>query len=194
VQVGRDSYSLRDGRSGYRVPVGGGARFSAPVQTDTEVHPSSYTMGTGFLPILPILHTGLYIDGTRIRRTSGWSGNAETGQCSCGFGKLWDSVKADSHIACRAHAVPLQSHAAKGLECLSHLIYTVRPCLIHTCHSHAMLSPCRSSQGHGTACPSRDGLWVTCPRSASSGYHAKFHEDCYQKHTNPPHNDPYLRL
>jgi hypothetical protein len=27
-----------------------------------------------------------------------------------------------------------------------------------------------------------------------SGYHAEFHEDCYQKHTNPPHNDPYLQL
>jgi hypothetical protein len=27
-------------------------------------------------------------------------------------------------------------------------------------------------------------MWVTCPRSASSGYYAKFHEGCYQKHTN----------
>jgi hypothetical protein len=35
------------------------------------------------------------------------------------------------------------------------------------------------------------GLWATCPRSASSGYQAEFHEDYYQKHTNP-HNDPYL--
>jgi hypothetical protein len=35
----------------------------------------------------------------------------------------------------------------KGFRmCLSHLIYTVRSCLIHTCH--AMLQPCRSSQGH----------------------------------------------
>ena len=33
--------------------------------------------------------------------------------------------------------------------CLCHLIYTVRPCLIHTCH--VMLRPCRSSQGHSTA-------------------------------------------
>jgi len=57
-----------------------------------------------------------------------------------------------------------------------------------------MLWPCRSSQGHGTARPSRDGLWATCPRSASSGKHAEFHEDCYQKHTRPPHNDPYLWL
>ena len=32
------------------------------------------------------------------------------------------------------------------------------------------------------------------PASASSGNHAEFHEDCYQKHTKPPHNDPYLRL
>jgi hypothetical protein len=27
-------------------------------------------------------------------------------------------------------------------------------------------------------------MWVTCPHSASSGYHAEFHETCYQKHTN----------
>jgi hypothetical protein len=27
-------------------------------------------------------------------------------------------------------------------------------------------------------------MWVTCPLSASSGYHAKFHEG-YKKHTNP---------
>ena len=27
------------------------------------------------------------------------------------------------------------------------------------CHAHAMLRPCRSPQGHGTAHPSRDGLW-----------------------------------
>jgi len=47
-----------------------------------------------------------------------------------------------------------------------------------------MLWPCLSSQGHGTAPPSRDGLWATCPLSASSGYHAEFQESCYQKHTN----------
>jgi hypothetical protein len=27
-------------------------------------------------------------------------------------------------------------------------------------------------------------MWTTCPRSAASGYHADFHEGCYQKHTN----------
>jgi hypothetical protein len=26
-------------------------------------------------------------------------------------------------------------------------------------------------------------MWVTCPHSASSCYHAEFHEGCYQKHT-----------
>jgi hypothetical protein len=31
----------------------------------------------------------------------------------------------------------------------------------------------------------QDEMWATCRRSTSSGYHAKFHEDCYQKHTNP---------
>jgi hypothetical protein len=33
-------------------------------------------------------------------------------------------LKANSHKACRAHAVPLPCRAAKGLDCLSHLIYT----------------------------------------------------------------------
>jgi hypothetical protein len=28
-------------------------------------------------------------------------------------------------------------------------------------------------------------MWAICPRSASSGYHAEFHEGCYQKHINP---------
>jgi hypothetical protein len=28
-------------------------------------------------------------------------------------------------------------------------------------------------------------MWATCPRSASSGYHAEFHEGCYQKYKNP---------
>ena len=46
--------------------------------------------------------------------------------------------------------------------CLSRLIYTVRPCLFHTCH--AMLRPCRSSQGHSTSRPSRDGRAVPWPR------------------------------
>jgi len=52
------------------------------------------------------------------------------------------------------------------------------------CHAHAMFRTCRPSQGHGIAWPSRDGLWATCPRSVSSGYHAEFHEGLYQTHTS----------
>ena len=39
-----------------------------------------------------------------------------------------------------------------------------------------MPRPCHSSQGHGTAWPSRVALWANCPRSASSAYHAEFQE------------------
>ena len=97
---------------------------------------------------------------------------------------------------CRSPAMP----AAKRLECVFPIWFTqcsrvwftlAMPC---PCRAHVMLWLCRSSQGHGTARSSRDGLWATCPRSASSGYYAEFHEDCYHKHTNPPHNNPYLRL
>ena len=42
------SDSLLAGRSGRRIPVG--ARFSEPVQTDTDTHRASCTMGTGSLP------------------------------------------------------------------------------------------------------------------------------------------------
>ena len=55
---------------------------------------------------------------------------------------LHNAAVSDSHLPCRAHAVPLPCRAAKDSECLSHLIYTVRPCLIHTCHAvpdHAVL-------------------------------------------------------
>jgi hypothetical protein len=49
--------------------------------------------------------------------------------------------KADLHIACRVHAVPLPYRGAKGFRmCLSHFSYTVRPCLIHTCQAAPM--PC----------------------------------------------------
>jgi len=52
------------------------------------------------------------------------------------------------------------------------------------CHAHAMLRPCRSSQGHGIVRPSRDGLWAICLLSASSGYHVEFNEGCYQTHSS----------
>jgi len=46
----RSRYSdwLRAGMSGDRIPVG--ARFSAPVQTGPEAHPTSCILGTGSFP------------------------------------------------------------------------------------------------------------------------------------------------
>jgi hypothetical protein len=62
------------------------------------------------------------------------------------------------------HAVPLPCRYAKGLDCVSHLIYTVQPCLIHTCHvvplpyhDHAVLKA--TFQGHGTV---RHGNGMVC--------------------------------
>jgi hypothetical protein len=62
------------------------------------------------------------------------------------------------------HAVPLPCRTAKGLDCLSHLMYIVRPCLIHTCHAAPM--PCHdhavlkvTSQVHGSA---RHGYGMAC--------------------------------
>jgi hypothetical protein len=46
--VGRDSDSLRAGRSADRILVQ--ARFSAPVQTGPGAHPASYKTGTGSFP------------------------------------------------------------------------------------------------------------------------------------------------
>ena len=123
----------------------------------------------------------------------------------CGAGHRWKYSTAHAHCIletkgrfthsmpcpCRAHAVPLPCRDAKGLECVFPIWFTQCGRVWFTL---AMPCPCRSSEGHGTARSSTDGLWATCPPSNSSGYHAEFHEDCYQKHTNPPHNDPYLRL
>jgi hypothetical protein len=47
-EPGQRSDSLRARRSGDRIQVG--SRFSAPVQTGSEAHPTSYTMGTGSFP------------------------------------------------------------------------------------------------------------------------------------------------
>jgi hypothetical protein len=40
------------------------------------------------------------------------------GTKNSGCGLLPNKLKADSHIACRAHAVPLSCRAARGLECV----------------------------------------------------------------------------
>ena len=82
--------------------------------------------------------------------------------------------------------------------CLSHLIYTVRPYLIHTCHAMPMPRPCHaltmpffSRPRHSTAVERRLVGYLSAfgffrlPRGVP--------RRCYQKQTNPPHNDPYLR-
>jgi hypothetical protein len=111
---------------------------------------------------------------------------------------------------CCAQPFPLPCSAAKGLD-LSFPYYLHsaggRVWFTHAmprpCRARAIPRPCRSESDfsrsrhsavwahnmNGMACvnyhrPSRDGMWATCPRSASSGYHAEFHEG-YQKHTNP---------
>ena len=45
------------------------------------------------------------------------------------------SFKADSHIACRAHAVPLPCRAAKGLECVFPFDLHSAAVPDHTCHA-----------------------------------------------------------
>jgi hypothetical protein len=52
------------------------------------------------------------------------------------------------------HAVLMPCRSAKGLDCISHVIYTVRPGLIHTCHAfplprHEYAVVKATSQGHG---------------------------------------------
>jgi hypothetical protein len=112
------------------------------------------------------------------------------------------TLKANSQY----HAVPLPCHAAQGLDCI--LPFDLHSAAVFDshmpCRARAMPRTCvlkAPSQGHGTArhgrgmgmaCgnwhrPSRDGMWATWPRSASSGYHAEFYEGCYQKHTNLLH-------
>jgi hypothetical protein len=98
-------------------------------------------------------------------------------------------VTADSHIACRAHAIPLPCRAAKGLECVFPIWFTQcgrvwfpldmpRPC-------QALIMPFFSRPRHSTTVERRHVGYLPA---------FGFQEDCYQKHTNPPHNDTYPRL
>ena len=90
-------------------------------------------------------------------------------------------LKADSHITCRAHVIPPPRRAAKGLECLSNWFTQCgRVCFTLAKPRPCNPRPCRCSQGHGTAWPSREYLLAFgffrllrgVPRS------------CYQMHTN----------
>ena len=56
--LSRYSDSLRAGRSGDRIPVGG-ERFSTHIQTGPGAHPVSYTMGTGSFPGVKRLRRGV---------------------------------------------------------------------------------------------------------------------------------------
>jgi hypothetical protein len=101
-------------------------------------------------------------------------------------GFIRNRVKADSHIACRAYAVPLPCRAAKGLECVFPIWFTQRGRVWFTL---AMPRPCPaptmpffSRPRHRTAVERRPV--GDRPAFASSGYRAEFHEGCYQKHTN----------
>ena len=64
-------------------------------------------------------------------------------------------LKADSHIACRAHAVPLPCRAATGLECVFPIWFT--QCgrawftLAMPCPCHALTMPFFSRPRHSTA-------------------------------------------
>jgi hypothetical protein len=92
---------------------------------------------------------------------NGWSPSSQVGHGAETLFLLL--LKADSHLACRSPAMPCRW----GFRiCLSHLIYTVRPCLIHTCH--IMLRPCRSSQGHSTGVSRRTCCAVALRRTAWS--------------------------
>ena len=98
-----------------------------------------------------------------------------------------DPRKADSDIACRAHAVPLPLRAAKGLEYVFPIWFTqcsrVWFTLAVSCPCHAPMMPFFSRPRHSTSVERRP-LGYLPAASASSGYHAEFHEGCYQKHTN----------
>ena len=82
-------------------------------------------------------------------------------QISISYRNEWDDVfKVDSHIACRAHAIPLPCHAAKGLEYAFAIWFTqcgrVWFTLAIPCPCHALTMPFFSIPQH------RDGravLW-----------------------------------
>jgi hypothetical protein len=83
-------------------------------------------------------------------------------------------VKADPHIACRIHAVPLPCHAAKGLERVFTIWFTQCGCVWFTLamprSCHALTMPFFSRPRHSTAVkrwpvgylPTFGFFWLTC--------------------------------
>jgi hypothetical protein len=76
--------------------------------------------------------------------------------CPLGYMSTIEALKTNSHIPFSPHAIPLPCHVAKSLDCVSHLIYKVQPCLIHMCHATAMpfwkqLLKAMAQRGLGTA-------------------------------------------
>jgi hypothetical protein len=112
-------------------------------------------------------------------------------------------------LACHAVAIPLPCRAAKSLDYFfpvwftqcGRIWYTQTHTHTHTpCRARAMPRPCSSESDISR--PRHSAIWAQhsmcelasvvqwrhvgdLPVSASSGYHAEFHESCYQKHTNP---------
>jgi len=70
--------------------------------------------------------------------------NNSTG-CICKMSRMYThcfgSIKADSHIACHAHAVRLPCLAAKGVECVFPIWFTQYGCVWFTC---AVPCPCHA--------------------------------------------------
>ena len=82
---------------------------------------------------------------------------------------ILNSLKADSHITCRAHAVPLLFRAAKGLECVFPIWFTqcgrvgftlamLRPC-------HVLTMPFFSRPRHGQSMASLNQTRPHCCKS-----------------------------
>ena len=83
-----------------------------------------------------------------------------------------NSLKADSHIACRSHAVPLPCRAAKSLECVFPISFTqcgrVWFTLAMPCPCHAPTMPFFSRPQHNTAFSRRPCCAVALRRTAWS--------------------------
>ena len=89
---------------------------------------------------------------------------------------VWGSRKADSHTACRAHAVPLPCRAAKGSECVFPIWFAQYGRVWFTlvmpmpCSDHAVLFKATAQDGRWeTACvrPARIRLLPDTTRSST---------------------------